>query len=544
MLVLQRWRPEMFFRRLRVTHVLVWGRMSGVPFEYYDREAIQMLGGVVGGVEEVGIDGWERWEKGYLCARVWVRIDDPIVPGFYTQVEGGRKVWIYYEYERVHKICQRCGRIGHTAPICPIEDDAELNRFLHRNFVRDAKAMGLPLHEESSFKLYTAAIQAHRHMPKRREEEGRNLLPWREKGSQIVEMHPDEIGPSNRGAGSRVEQETGGTSCAIRWPGSAKMVRGGAKPELNHLNPERWEAQVRFCHWRMCKTRCRSAVPEDDDDQVMMDNNEQMGLTLYEQDEMVLEEKFEMIEGQKNIPWPAPTSWKKFKMPETLPELPNWWQPDFFTTCGREFRDEDGCIKEMSNDRRQKWLERRGVLGHELNMGLNVIEPLKKCNLNGYEVTERHTQGVCNESGVNDCQKIFSGLGDQKMDMDEELERLWDIASHIWKKDGPRGANLDTAGLGMAGEKPKLSGRGGRGLGCGRPSDEEVAAQKAGLDEEEIKRRRQIRRGKRALNKSGRGIKRPNDPGPKMRRRHVPPVKDWPTLAGPIELNQQKRITI
>lgn len=48
--------------------------------------------------------------------RVKVRIDPwlPVIARFMLRLDDGSRVWIQCHYERVHKLCTRCGIIGHT----------------------------------------------------------------------------------------------------------------------------------------------------------------------------------------------------------------------------------------------------------------------------------------------------------------------------------------------------------------------------------------------------------------------------------------------
>ena len=48
--------------------------------------------------------------------RVKVRIDHwlLVITGFMLKLDDGARTWIQCHYERVHKLCTRCGLIGHT----------------------------------------------------------------------------------------------------------------------------------------------------------------------------------------------------------------------------------------------------------------------------------------------------------------------------------------------------------------------------------------------------------------------------------------------
>lgn len=64
--------------------------------------------------------------------RIRVRVNPwiPVVSGFMLKMDNGSKTWIQCRYERVHKLCNRCGMIGHTQGQCTLSmDDIEMMIF-------------------------------------------------------------------------------------------------------------------------------------------------------------------------------------------------------------------------------------------------------------------------------------------------------------------------------------------------------------------------------------------------------------------------------
>ena len=65
--------------------------------------------------------------------RIRVRVDPwlPLVAGFILRLDDGNRVWIQCRYERVHKVCTKCGLMGHTRTQCTyLMEDVE--QLLHR----------------------------------------------------------------------------------------------------------------------------------------------------------------------------------------------------------------------------------------------------------------------------------------------------------------------------------------------------------------------------------------------------------------------------
>ena len=41
-----------------------------------------------------------------------------MIAGFMLRLDDGARIWIQCRYERVHKLCNRCGLIGHIRGQC------------------------------------------------------------------------------------------------------------------------------------------------------------------------------------------------------------------------------------------------------------------------------------------------------------------------------------------------------------------------------------------------------------------------------------------
>ena len=54
--------------------------------------------------------------------RLGVRIDSwmLVISGFMLRLDDGTRTWIQCRYERVHKLCTKCGLIGHTILVHPM----------------------------------------------------------------------------------------------------------------------------------------------------------------------------------------------------------------------------------------------------------------------------------------------------------------------------------------------------------------------------------------------------------------------------------------
>ena len=62
----------------------------------------------------------------------------PVITGFNLRIEEGSHFWIQCRYERVHKLCNWCGLIGHTQRLCTqCMDDIERSLYRQRMRIQD-----------------------------------------------------------------------------------------------------------------------------------------------------------------------------------------------------------------------------------------------------------------------------------------------------------------------------------------------------------------------------------------------------------------------
>lgn len=114
-LFLQQWKPDMNLSELKVEKVPLWFQFWGLPLEYYCTEVATQLGNMAGEVQKV-----EQNARNILSirVRVYVNPDEPLSMGCFVKLDNGRDVWVQYSYERLFRMCNGCGRIGHKAKDC------------------------------------------------------------------------------------------------------------------------------------------------------------------------------------------------------------------------------------------------------------------------------------------------------------------------------------------------------------------------------------------------------------------------------------------
>ncbi|CAI9094497.1 OLC1v1030246C1 [Oldenlandia corymbosa var. corymbosa] len=358
----------------------------------------------------------------------------------FPAVEGGGRVWIQCAYERIHKLCRRCGRVGHTMPICPIEDDRELNRFLYDHFCNDAEVLGLRVHDDDSFKLYTASIRAHRHMPKRRftripesyiqEINVRymeNRVGWvansfryelivakgsstplmlefqREGGSEETDRHRHQR-PQHYGQGSESNRggtQEEGTSASLRrrrrteGTGSRKnrgQTRGRTFKDTGLGGGEETDPEFDGGMVDDPLVRLPSDFPVELDEEDFQWNPRPV--RFYEEDGQLKEEEVVKINGQTQAFREPSVSWEKFFTTENQRTLSEWWEQDFFISAGRWEEVGEEFNEELNGDNhggREGGSRGNRGLGEIFGLGFHIQEPLHNCGLQGCDIAEQFT---------------------------------------------------------------------------------------------------------------------------------------------------------
>lgn len=191
--VLTRWRPGLILRNVKPTHALLWVRISGVLTECFNQEAGWKLASIAGDPTEVRTGFYDARNLEYIRARVWVRLRAPLISGFYLNLLNGGSTWVEFQYERVHKICRKCGFIGNSLAICMFNNEDEaLEEFLTDHFEEMVHVLGLSLRWDENKELYYKSIRAHAH-----HEQLRNTaIPstfWEQINHQFIQQNYDQF---------------------------------------------------------------------------------------------------------------------------------------------------------------------------------------------------------------------------------------------------------------------------------------------------------------------------------------------------------------
>ena len=108
------WEPDFKPALASVSSIAVWVRLNELPIEYYNAEALQIIGNAIGKV--LRVDTFTVSETRGRFARLCVQVD--VEKPLATAIMIGR-LEQQICYEGIHKMCFGCGRIGHRKEQCP-----------------------------------------------------------------------------------------------------------------------------------------------------------------------------------------------------------------------------------------------------------------------------------------------------------------------------------------------------------------------------------------------------------------------------------------
>nr|POE97443.1 uncharacterized protein CFP56_05438 [Quercus suber] len=108
------WEPDFKPALANVSSIAVWIRLSELPIEYYNVEALHLIGKAIGNV--LRVDTHTTAEARGRFARLCVQVD--VTKPLVTAVLIG-KLEQPVSYEGIHMLCFDCGRMGHRRENCP-----------------------------------------------------------------------------------------------------------------------------------------------------------------------------------------------------------------------------------------------------------------------------------------------------------------------------------------------------------------------------------------------------------------------------------------
>ncbi|XP_028751730.1 uncharacterized protein LOC114711487 [Neltuma alba] len=106
-----------------IDKVAVWVRLPRISLEYYDEEALTIIGNRIGETLKVDVNTSCQLRGHYARICVLIDLGKQLMSGFSLDREE-----YFVEHEGLHSLCVNCGVYGHRSETCPAKKTATMNR--------------------------------------------------------------------------------------------------------------------------------------------------------------------------------------------------------------------------------------------------------------------------------------------------------------------------------------------------------------------------------------------------------------------------------
>ncbi|KAF4369756.1 hypothetical protein F8388_018813 [Cannabis sativa] len=123
LLVLMPWPSWLTPEEVSFDHTPIWVRLKSIPPFYWNKTNLQELAGKVSSVYELPRFIEKNFERGSfgmgtLRFRATIDLSKPLFSGFFLRRPGIKDLWLQYQYEKLPKICYKCGLMTHEQKFC------------------------------------------------------------------------------------------------------------------------------------------------------------------------------------------------------------------------------------------------------------------------------------------------------------------------------------------------------------------------------------------------------------------------------------------
>uniref|UniRef100_A0A803Q8E1 RNase H type-1 domain-containing protein n=1 Tax=Cannabis sativa TaxID=3483 RepID=A0A803Q8E1_CANSA len=123
LLVLMPWPSWLTPAEVVFDHSPIWVRLRSIPPFYWNRTNLQELAGKVSSSYELPKHIERNFERGSFGMgtvrfRATVDVHKPLFSGFFLRRKGIKDLWIQYQYEKLPKLCFKCGALSHDQKFC------------------------------------------------------------------------------------------------------------------------------------------------------------------------------------------------------------------------------------------------------------------------------------------------------------------------------------------------------------------------------------------------------------------------------------------
>ncbi|OMO55003.1 hypothetical protein COLO4_36252 [Corchorus olitorius] len=138
------WPPELAVGEIDMNLISYWTQIHNLPRDLLTENNARRIGSILGDVIEIEeIKGRFGLNRSFLRIRVGLKLENPLIPGFWIPRGGDRKIWATVKYEKLADFCFNCGRLGHSNKFCKSEEKSPMSYGPHMR-VAPAKQLWSP----------------------------------------------------------------------------------------------------------------------------------------------------------------------------------------------------------------------------------------------------------------------------------------------------------------------------------------------------------------------------------------------------------------
>lgn len=160
-LVLQPWKPNTVLPQLQFPSMDVWVQAHNILVERYYSDLANLLGFAAGHLLQVDWSDDRTRSLDFFRFKVRIHSDEPLIPGAFIELLEGDFHWISFKYEKLFRICYRCGKIGHTNTACK-SSLMEAFESLHQRYDHSPFNQSFPLILANNKPMFTSSLRAFR----------------------------------------------------------------------------------------------------------------------------------------------------------------------------------------------------------------------------------------------------------------------------------------------------------------------------------------------------------------------------------------------
>ncbi|KAF7114898.1 hypothetical protein RHSIM_RhsimUnG0069600 [Rhododendron simsii] len=139
----------------------VWVQAHNIPVECYYSDLANLLGLAAGHLLQVDWSDDRTRILDFFRFKVRIHTNEPLVPGAFIELLEGDFHWISFRYEKIFRICYKCGKIGHTNTACK-SSLMEAFESLHQRYDHPSFSQSFPLILANNKPMFTSSLRAFR----------------------------------------------------------------------------------------------------------------------------------------------------------------------------------------------------------------------------------------------------------------------------------------------------------------------------------------------------------------------------------------------